>query len=267
MLCQAIFLYAAPFSLSVPARNNIMRSQPNRSMTRNSHFARAFTLIELLVVIAVIAILATVAYPVYTGVQERAKVTKDLNNLRQIGLATQTYMNDNDGVFPGSATATWMSQLELNQKYLSAWGALQSPFDTRPSSEAGTQPPVSPISYGINANVYPGGVAISGDRITKPTAFILFAPAQDSGATVSFQGRADSPAPGVKVVGNGGGTATSTPSNGPAAAGTQNNRTRINALFADLHAETMEWSTFTNNAVTASDPDGELRWKPYIPYP
>ncbi len=73
-------------------------------MTRNFYFARAFTLIELLVVIAVIAHSRYVAYPVYTGVQERAKVTKDMNNLRQIGLATQTYMNDNDGVFPGSAT-------------------------------------------------------------------------------------------------------------------------------------------------------------------
>lgn len=234
-------------------------------MARN--VSHAFTLIELLVVIAVIAILGTIAYPVYTGVQERAKVTKDMNNLRQIGLATQTYMNDNDGVLPGSTTATWMSQLELNRKYLSAWGVLQSPFDARSPSETGTTVPVSPVSYGINANVYPNNVAISADRITKPTAFILFAPAEDSGATVSFQGRADSPAPGVKVVGNGGGTATSTPSNGPATAGTQNNRTRINALFADLHAETMDWSTFTNNAVTATDPDGELRWRPYIPYP
>ena len=148
-------------------------------MARN--YPRAFTLIELMVVIAVIAILATIAYPVYTSVQERAKVTKDMSNLRQIGLATQTYMNDNDGVLPGSATITWMSQ--LNPKYLSAWGVLQSPFDTRSPSETGTTAPVSPISYGINANVYLlGNVAISADRITKPTAFILFAPAQAAGA-------------------------------------------------------------------------------------
>ncbi len=232
-------------------------------MARN--YPRAFTLIELLVVIAVIAILATIAYPVYTSVQERAKVTKDMSNLRQIGLATQTYMNDNDGVLPGSATITWMSQ--LNPKYLSAWGVLQSPFDTRFPSETGTTAPVSPISYGINANVYLlGNVAISADRITKPTAFILFAPAQAAGATVTFLGLATSPVPGVKVLGIGSNTATSTPG-GNAIGGTQNGRTRINALFADLHAESMDWATFTNNAVTASDPDGELRWKPYIPYP
>ena len=229
---------------------------------------RAFTLIELLVVIVVIAILATIAYPVYTGVQERAKVTKDMNNLRQIGIATQTYMNDNDGVFPGSTTATWMSK--LNPKYLSAWRVIQSPFDGRAPSETGTQAPVSPISFGINSNIYPNNVAISADKITKPAAFILFAPAQAAGASVTFSGLATTGAPGVKVLGTGGGTATSTPG-GAATAGTQNNRTRINALFADLHCETMSWSgagaTFTNNAVTASDPDGELRWKPYIPYP
>src|SRR6266496_635302 len=102
-------------------------------MTRN--FSRAFTLIELLVVIAVIAILVTIAYPVYSGILERGKVTKDMNNLRQIGLASQTYMNDNDGLIFSTAagTGSWMAQ--LNPKYLAAWGVLQSPFDRRGPSE------------------------------------------------------------------------------------------------------------------------------------
>jgi prepilin-type N-terminal cleavage/methylation domain-containing protein len=227
-------------------------------MTKNFCLARGFTLIELLVVIAVIAILGTVAYPVFIGTQERAKVTKDLNNLRQIGLATQTYMNDNDGVL-FAATARWTSL--LTPKYVTAWGLFQSPFDTRPRSETGTQVPVSPISYGINFN----SVGITADRIAKPTAFILFAPAQDSAATVSFQGAADTAAPGVTVLGDGDGTATSIPG-GNAIAGTQNNRNRINALFGDLHAESMSWTTFTNDAATANDPDGQYRWNP-VPTP
>ena len=220
-------------------------------MTKNSYPARAFTFIELLVVIVVLGILFTIAYPVFIGTQQRAKVTKDMSNLRQIGLATQTYMNDNDGVLPGSATATWMSQLELNRKYLSAWGVLQSPFDLRSPSETGTAVPVSPVSYGINFNVYPGGIATSADRITKPTSFILFAPAQDNSNGVAFQGAADSAAQGVRVLGIGSNKATSTPG-GDAIGGTQNNRARINALFADLHAESMDWATFTNN-----DADGQ----------
>src|SRR5206468_5355377 len=173
-------------------------------MSRNS--LHGFTLLELLIVIAVIAILATIAYPVYIGIEERAKATKDMNNLRQIGIATQLYMNDNDGAL-FSTTGSWMRQ--LNPKYVSAWGIFQSPFDTRAPSEAGTAVPVSPISYGINGVGPPSIIGMAADKITKPTVFILFAPAQASGATVTFQGMATD-VPGTTVLGNGT-TATSVP--------------------------------------------------------
>ena len=226
-------------------------------MTRN--FSRGFTLLELLIVIAVIAILATIAYPVFIGIQERAKVTKDMNNLRQIGIATQLYMNDNDGALPGSTTVTWVSQ--LHPKYLSSWNIFQSPFDTRAPSEGGILAPVSPISYGINLNVYPNNVAISADKISKSTIFILFAPAQAAGATVTFSGLATTGAPGVTE--NAG-----TSNAGLATGGTHSTRTKINALFADLHLENVAWTTFTSNTANPpSDPDWNLRWTPYTPYP
>src|SRR4051812_44573162 len=155
---------------------NIMRPKPTRSMARNSQLARAFTLIEVIVVLAIIVIMMALVYPAYTTISERAKATKDMSNLRQIGLATQTYLNDSDGVLfsPG---ASWMSQLELNQKYLSVWRVLQSPFDKRSPSEKGTNAPVSPISYGVNVRIYPNNTAMSASKITNPTGFILFAPA------------------------------------------------------------------------------------------
>src|SRR5438067_13514318 len=96
---------------------------------------RGFTLIELLVVIAIIAVLVSIAYPVYTSVQERARAAQDMSNLRQIGLATQMYMNDNDGVIFSSTGGTWMSQLE--PKYIPAWKIFESPFDKRAPSEVG----------------------------------------------------------------------------------------------------------------------------------
>ena len=232
-------------------------------MTKSSppRAKHAFTLMEVLTVITILTILFAIAIPALNSARERAKITKDMSNLRQIGTATQMYMNDNNGVFPGSATATWMSQLELNRKYLSVWRIFESPFDARSTSEAGDG--TTAISYGINANVYDPATnaSISADKITKPTTFILFAPAQKSGLSVSFQGDGGiaSPAPGVKVLGIGGNQATSTPG-GSATGGTQNNRARINALFADLHSENMLWETFTNNAATGNDPDGAYRW-------
>src|SRR5216110_219386 len=166
-----------------------MGFQARRSMPRSSHFTRAFTLIELLVVIAIIAILISIAYPVYTGILERGKATKDMNDLRQIGITTQAYMNDNDGVLPGSATVSWMSQ--LHPKYLSSWNVFQSPFDIRGASETDA---TAPVSYGINGN---NVVGTSVDKIASPTVFILFAPAQTQGSTVTFLGFGTSGALGV----------------------------------------------------------------------
>ena len=224
--------------------------------------ARGFTLIEFLVVIAAIAILAGILVPSLFSALERAKATKDLSNLRQIGAATQLFMNDNNGVFPGSATLTWMSQLEQNQKYLSAWRGLQSPFDKRTTSELGDA--TTRISYGINASVLPGNVAISADRITKPLTFIVFAPAQASGAPVSFQGLATTGAPGVTLSGSSN-TVTSAPGGVPQG-GTHTNRIKINALCADWHAETMLWSgtgpAFTNTSDPGTDTDAQFRWSP-----
>ena len=221
-----------------------------------------FTLIELLVVIGIIIILLAIAIPAFTSVLERGKATKDLSNLRQIGSATQLYMNDNNGVFPGSATATWTSQLEQNQKYLSTWRVLESPFDKRTTSELGNA--TTAVSYGINASVLPGNVAISADKITKPVTFIVFAPAPGSGTTVTFQGLGNSSAPGVTLTGNSN-SVTSTPG-GTMAGGTTNNRTKINALCADWHAELMSWSgtgpAFPHTSDAGNDPDAPFRWSP-----
>jgi len=60
----------------------------------------AFTLIELLVVITIIAILASIAFPVFNTVTERANQTKDLSNIRQIGVALKLFASDHEGSFP-----------------------------------------------------------------------------------------------------------------------------------------------------------------------
>ena len=221
-------------------------------MTRNSCFSRAFTLIELLVVIAVIAIVAALAVPAYTSILERAKATKDLSNLRQIGLAMQTYLNDQDGVLPIINAAPGIGTIAnpvIYPKYIERGGkrVFQSPFDKRSASDTDN----APVSYGINQNMYTASPGIAGNmgKIVSPASTIFMAPNYSGNPSLrtSWTGVATN----VPNLAAGGGAGMTV--------GPQRNGTQINALFCDLHVETM---TFGPASTVGTFKDTTTHWDP-----
>ncbi len=77
-------------------------SQSIHVRSRHSAGAPGFTLIELLVVIAIIAILAALLLPALSAAKARAKRIQCVSNLRQTGMATLLYAQDEADRLPSA---------------------------------------------------------------------------------------------------------------------------------------------------------------------
>ncbi len=133
-----------------------MLARVNIPAGRHSEKGFGFTLVELLVVIAVIAVLVALLLPALSSAKERGRRTVCLSNLRQIGIAIQSYAGDNGGKIP--------------------YGPKAPPFTSPASFYPSTGTPTSLISLQTGAPVALG--LLLQDQLAG-TPKILFCPASD----------------------------------------------------------------------------------------
>lgn len=87
-----------------------------------SRASRGFTLVELLVVIAIIGVLVGLLLPAVQAAREAARRSSCSNNLKQIGLAAQTYYDVNQHLPPSHFPLT------ATDDNAWAWGAMVLPY-------------------------------------------------------------------------------------------------------------------------------------------
>lgn len=167
---------------------------------------RGFTMIEMLVVIAAIVIISGLLFPMFKKVRESGQKIKCLNNLRQLGVALNLYMEDDaQGRFPGwPGGAVDIRELPgllwpyLGQENISVWRSGELDVVECPSNnlttddgkrkygdpdEAGC---IDLVDYSINDNLW-GQVAAA--KVGNATiAVILYDYGVDNGVSMHLNG-------------------------------------------------------------------------------
>lgn len=88
---------------------------------------RGYTLIELLTVMGIIALMAAILFPVVAAARERGRRISCQNNLKQLALGIQMYVQDNGGRF--SLPFSWERQISPYVKNKQVFACPDNPHD------------------------------------------------------------------------------------------------------------------------------------------
>ena len=119
-----------------------------------------FTLIEMLIALAIIAIIAAILFPVFAGVRERGRRTMCQSNLKQLALAMQQYVQDNEGQYPSVNNWAYASNSYLKNTTVfqcpdgppdeTTSRSILDPCDFSPCSASASYDLSHPVNYTYN---------------------------------------------------------------------------------------------------------------------
>jgi prepilin-type N-terminal cleavage/methylation domain-containing protein len=152
---------------------------PHVGCYRLSESGHAFTLIELLVVIAIIALLAALIFPAFSRAKESGKGAACISNLRQIGIALQVYVQENNNRLPVMRDKSWTTTNDLpspDQVILNQLGnirVLLCPSDKWPNGQQKPLPQLGETYFEQTGCSYSWNSLLNGEDADHLTALGL----------------------------------------------------------------------------------------------